>query len=380
MREKQILITSYKYSPEITPRAFRTLELTKEFSRRGYHVDLFIPDTEQKNDKNEENVTKYCIQHNISFNDVKQNKSTSERKKIYRKIRSIIGNLLKYLTGDRVALRYTRYLRHYLLQNSINKKYDAIISIGLPFYIHLATAIFIKKTNQECVTIADYGDPFYYNPEFPKVFYLKYVEKWTLKYFKYITIPTLKSIQYYTCFKERNFIKVIPQGFNFSNVVINKYNKNDCPTFCYAGIFYRNIRNPEYLFEYLDSIDTDFKFVIYTRLHDHFCQEIVDKYKDKLGHKLVLKNFIPREQLIKEMSNMDFLINLENYNSGQVPSKLIDYALSGRPILSLAENKFDKEVFEKFLNGNYDEQTNININDFDIRKVVDQFENLINSN
>ena len=41
------------------------------------------------------------------------------------------------------------------------------------------------------------------------------------------------------------------------------------------------------------------------------------------------------------MSKMDFLINLENLNKEQSPSKLIDYAISKRPIFSFNQNNFN---------------------------------------
>jgi len=39
----KILIITYYFFPEITPRAFRAFELAKEFSRLGHDVSIIIP-------------------------------------------------------------------------------------------------------------------------------------------------------------------------------------------------------------------------------------------------------------------------------------------------------------------------------------------------
>ena len=70
----------------------------------------------------------------------------------------------------------------------------------------------------------------------------------------------------YLWLKEEKSIKVIPQGFNFDDIRLAEYQRNPIPTFGYAGLFYSDIRSPKNLFEFLCSLDFDFRFVIYTNL------------------------------------------------------------------------------------------------------------------
>lgn len=375
-----VLIASYFFPPEITPRAFRTYELVKELSLRGYSIDLFIPKVGcNEKDFEIKNVSINYV-NSLKSNHIIQSK-TDRGKKINKHkfvLLHYLKRLIRYFIGeDPRTLYYSKKLFQKLIKEKQNKKYDFIISVGLPFYVHLAIAKYIKYSKQQCVAVCDYGDPFYLNPVQNRFWGLKFLEKWVIKQFDFISIPTEKSIDYYTHYKEESRIKIIPQGFNFSNIKLEPYKKNSLPTFCYAGIFYKNIRDPDFLFKFLSSIESDFRFIIYTRLNDDFFQETIKKYKEKLGERIILKDFIPREELIKEMSKMDFLINLKNENSNQVSSKLIDYALSKRPILNIDKNNFDKEMIYNFLNGNYDGALKINIDDFNIKSVVDKFEALI---
>jgi len=51
---------------------------------------------------------------------------------------------------------------------------------------------------------------------------------------------------------------------------------------------------------------------------------------------------------------MDFLLNLANVNRpNQIPSKLIDYAITGRPIFNVDPLNPNREELNLFLSGNY---------------------------
>lgn len=378
---KKILITSYYYLPETTPRAFRTYELVKEFIRRGYDVDLYIPfiSNGDEIDNVGESLNKYFIKtkqinnlHNL------ENKRISKKKNNFISlVLHPLKKLANYILGDNPrTFLYGYNLYKKLVEKSSNNKYDLIISVGLPFYVHLGTALYIKKTKIHSVSVCDYGDPFFYNPANNKIHLLKLIEKLSIRQFDFISIPTEKSIEYYTSFIDRNKIKIIPQGFDFTNFRIGEYEENEVPTFCYAGIFYKNIRNPEFLLQYLSKLSTDFRLIIYTKPNDKFFKELFLKYQEILREKVIVYDFIPRESLIEVMSKMDFLINIENENSNQVPSKLIDYSLSERPILSINKQTFNESIFQDFLEGNYENSLQINLENYDIKHIVDEFEKL----
>ena len=61
----------------------------------------------------------------------------------------------------------------------------------------------------------------------------------------------------------------------------------------------------------------------------------------------------------------------------QIPSKLIDYKLSGRPIFSLSQNNFDSQKFVRFCAHEFTGEEKIDISGFDIRNVASQFEELV---
>ena len=175
--------------------------------------------------------------------------------------------------------------------------------------------------------------------------------------------------------KVQNKLRVIPQGFDFSNVRIdNGFNGNAIPRFAYAGAIYPGYRDPSRFLQYLcEKVDKPFEFVVYTKGHSFF-----EEYKSILGNKLTVKDYVPREQLLWELSQMDFLVNIKNNNSVQSPSKLIDYYLTTRPIIDITTDYNESDIVDEFLNGEYAHQhIKADISQYDIRNVGQQFINLV---
>ena len=117
----------------------------------------------------------------------------------------------------------------------------------------------------------------------------------------------------------------------------------------------------------------NFRFYIYTNQ-----PSLIEQYKKTLGGKLIVSGYIDRKELIYRMSSYDFLLNLENGTKVQAPSKLIDYGLSKRPVLSIYSQKIDKEKFYQFLRRDYSNKMELpDINEYDIRNVAGSFLKLI---
>jgi hypothetical protein len=76
---------------------------------------------------------------------------------------------------------------------------------------------------------------------------------------------------------------------------------------------------------------------------------MLNKYNLRLNNRLIIHHFIPRQQLIYELSGYDFLINMNNTRANQSPSKQLDYALTGRPVLNINQDNLHLPIFQDFL-------------------------------
>lgn len=361
--KKKILIVSALFYPDITPRAFRATELAKGLKNQGHDVVVYIP-FKGRDYINFQKETGIIIKDlgKLFFKDIKIRKNIIGNI-LTRGIRKILLILFEYPNIE-LTFRIKQALK-----NEAN--YDLLVSNAWPHPVHWGVALARKKNHKIAkVWIADCGDPYYRdkNSGYKRLFYFKYIEKWFCKKTDYISIPRIEMKKNY--FKEFHYkIKEIPQGFNFNGIKIcNNEFKNEIPTFAFSGIFIPKMRDPAPLLEYLSIIDLNFKFIVYTDNCD-----LLQPYFNILGEKLIVSKFIPRHELLYELSKMDFLINISFDPINQSPSKLIDYTLSGRPILNIS-SELDTELIEEFLRKDYHQQFIIDdIQKYNIENVVRQF-------
>lgn len=333
---QRILIVSKSFYPNNSPRANRTTQLAKELVRQGNDVTVLIPDLDV------EYYNQYTKQTGVKF------KTLGNQR--FKKV--IPVTLLQRITVRllRMLIEFPEVELVRMVEKSLSTEttYDMLISIAVPHPIHWGVAKAIKVNKNLCKRwVADCGDPYMgcKTDTYNKFFYFKFIEKNWCKSCDFITIPEKLSIKgYYPEFHDK--IKIIPQGFDFGEVELPPYLPNNIPTFAYAGALALHYRNPYPLLEYLCSVESEFKFIVYNN------SNILDPYKNRLKHKLEVRNYVAREELLPVLSKMDFLVNFDNNTAVQTPSKLIDYAIVNRPVLSIEAN-FKKNIVNDFLQGNY---------------------------
>ena len=111
-----------------------------------------------------------------------------------------------------------------------------------------------------------------------------------------------------------------------------------------------------------------------------FRSEVIMTICENSNGKFIIHDPVPREILLQQLANMDFLINLllEGTEKKQVPSKLIDYALSGRPILNIDPLNPDKGLITEFLRFDFTHAYQVqNIEQYNIKNVVSEFTKLV---
>ena len=362
MDKKKILIVSFSFFPRISPRSFRATELAKELAKEGHDVTVLTH-------KNKNCYQEFQGKYNLKIDDFVKGRwrEIQRTNKLFKIIRFILNYL--FLFPD---IQLTSFLKKELNNYS---GFNLLISIAVPYPVHWGVALAKKQNSELCKTwVADCGDPFMGNEEsmFKRPFYLHCVENWFCKKPDYITVPIEEAIKAYPAFCRKK-IRVIPQGFDFEESKNQKSKPNNpVPTFAYAGGLSKGFRDPRDFLEYLCTKNTPFKFIIYTQRAD-----IIKPYENRLGGKIEIKDYIPREQLLQELAIMDFLVNFENKHNVQSPSKLIDYALTNRPIISIKSSDLNRTVVDEFLIGDYSNQMRItDMDKYDIKNVVSQFFNL----
>ena len=364
MQKKKILIVSAGFYPQNSPRSFRTTELAKEFARQGHSVKVITPKIPLVHNDFEKN-------HGIIIKDMgKQRWKTVNlsRKAVARLIQRFIVRVSLLL------FEYPNIELFWMVKRAlINESgYDLLISVAVPYPVHWGVAGIRSESHQIAkIWVADCGDPYMgrENDTFKVPFYFGFVEKWFMRKTNYISVPTIGAIEaYFPEFREK--IKVIPQGFKFEEYHFNNEEvKNKKPIFAYAGMFIPGRRDPSEFLEFLRKQDMDYEFHIYTKT-----PHLVTNQAGDLRGKVKVHDPVPRHELLHILSRMNFLVNFENIGSKQTPSKVIDYLILKKPILSIKTGEFNEEIVNEFLSGNYGRKMLIeNPDQYRIENVCNKF-------
>ena len=116
------------------------------------------------------------------------------------------------------------------------------------------------------------------------------------------------------------------------NVVFNKKTIN----FLYTGTFYPRIRDPWYLMELVKNLDDRYVLHICGTIGRHFYR----KYRSFIEQgRLIIHNNLPQQELYNAICDCDFLVNIGNSTNSMLPSKLISYISSGKPIINIVKIK-----------------------------------------
>jgi hypothetical protein len=342
---KRILLVSDGFYPEISPRSYRATELAKEFCRQG-HLVVVVSKFRDHNYSyflNEFNITlkmwgKYRFPKIPEF---------GEKPLSY--LSRFISRLLLLLFEFPNIEGMFKVKKMLKFENN----YDLLISFAVPYPVHWGVAWSRSKHHPIATTwIADCGDPYMGDvlDSFKKLSYFKYVEKWFCRKADFITIPIeTAKYGYYSEFHAK--IRIIPQGFDFDlkeKKILQP--KNEVPLFAYAGGFLSGARNPKPLMNFLVSLNFAFRFLVFTNRPEMF-----NEFKAILKEKLIVSEYIPRNELFKILSKVDFLINFDNNTKLNSPSKLIDYAIAKKPVLNISKD-FHGEDLLAFLKGDYGNQ------------------------
>ncbi|CGG56240.1 MULTISPECIES: glycosyltransferase family protein [Bacillus cereus group] len=343
---KRVMVISYWYYPENVARAFHVKGIVSSLIQEGYHVDLIIPRNNmyQEIDAREsDNITVHQVKPGILLH--KEKNRWDVNKNILNNSQSnfLIKGLKKLydvLVWPDRTVEWAINAYRYVKKNKLHINSEAMVTVGLPVSTHI-TGHLLKKDASHLKWIADYGDPFSYNPDREIRKYDKFLESKILKNVDSIVIPTENAVDCYTNLGvNRSEIHVIPQLFEEqqgeSSYKIDKEKFN----IMYAGSFYRGIRSPV---EFIHGLVLASKKN--PKLHFHYFGNVnaLEEFLEMEGLDIktipiTVNTFKDRSEIISIMKNMDLLINLNNKSTSQIPSKIIDYLYADTRILNVGSN------------------------------------------
>ena len=393
---KKILIVTHQYLPHVSPRTTRWKLLVDELITKGHNVSILTgmyPDF----DTNNVEVLYFGNKNNINIvsnlrEKSKQIKGDSFKKLFYGVLKKVYRFFINYLAWPDYSMFWLYQV--YKNKNNISKDYDVIISVSLPFSSHIAAYLINKKVKKPW--IMDIGDPFSLKldaPENNRFLYSGLNKRYEKKFYSIadnILFTHQDALDNHKEFFDIQTNKLIVANpiSNFDNELFNNalsYDYSSRPIkISYFGIFTQGVRSPESFLELVKK-NNELEFSWYV---NEDSKKII-KSCDINDDKHIFYSQVSREEAQKLMVNSTHcLLSIGNKNPNQIPSKVVEYLATGKPIIHFTEIDNDPVIklsydFDNLITLNQSvEQENLSLlieemvnkmNKFDTVKFIDNY-------
>jgi glycosyltransferase involved in cell wall biosynthesis len=356
-----LLIVSYVYAPDRSPRAYRWTALAEYWAGQGHRID--IVSAWKGGDAREERRNGVAI-HRVGGSIVERLRgllgqsshrgndapATDDRSAspLLRAAKGLYAATLKRLYWPDYAFHwYPAALARARALCRANS-YDAVISVSHPFTPHLV-GLALKRRMPSLRWLVDIGDPFSLLAEIPlnnTVLYHRLSRRAEATVLRdcdavAVTVERCRADLVDSFAIDPGKIAVIPPLLSLPVLA-----DTAAPLFAreethlvFIGTLYRALRDPSpllALFRALQRRRAD--------LHLHFFGALNDCAPCFAGvdaHNIHRHGVVPRETIAAAMRDADILVNIGNATPHQLPSKLVEYAAAARPILNLASRGGD---------------------------------------
>lgn len=128
-----------------------------------------------------------------------------------------------------------------------------------------------------------------------------------------------------------------------SFVVGNKFDKDHIHC-VYAGSFYKDIRNPEYMLKVFSTLNDN---SIKLHLYSSGCDELVKVYAE-MSDNIEANGYVSQKELQEIYASCDVLIGVGNAMNDFLPSKTYEYLSLRKPIVFFNPKGYGNKVLEKY--------------------------------
>jgi glycosyltransferase involved in cell wall biosynthesis len=289
---------------------------------------------------------KWCLYN------IKSNKHVFVAKVLLFAIRLCMVIQTQYSFPDSRKWEINEYYR--LMDKKFSMQpFDTVIAVSDNFVIQMA-ALKFKRKHPEVKWISFILDPY-------SVFYIYYERKlfkslWEKANFRkereiynvadycMFTPEMLRYVKSAFALDEK---KIYPINFSLNNELeaISSDLANNVCKLVFAGMVYKDIRNPEFMLNVLSKIE-DIQVDLYIKERSE-CEDILSKYNSEIIHRNM---FVDRAKYIEMIrSTYDILINIGNISSLQSPSKTLELLSTGKPIINFYfENDSQYEMVDRY--------------------------------
>lgn len=369
----RILILNVQYYPVVNPNVYRWGAIAEYWVEQGHEVHIVcskrtgLPKSSIINKVHvhrtghstllDFSLNLFRIRNRRGISDLNPRKGSGFSRNFFEKIMNVTWRKIYWPDGS--CPWYFPAKKKALALHHVHN-FEGIITVGLPFTAHLV-GFALKKRFPLVHWHMDIEDPFCFSKEFFVNNFRLYdrlnhrIEQKAFQKADTISL-TVQSAreQYETIFPEsKSKISIIPPLFNLpESAEKTEWFDQEKIHLAYFGAFYEKVRSPLILLLIIKQLVQKSSSRTST-LHFHIFGEIDPKTKrvfeefSELSPLFTFHGLVDRAKVSQAMKAVDFLINIGNTTPYHLPSKSVDYLMSGKPIINICQNQSD--TFKNFL-------------------------------
>ncbi len=115
----------------------------------------------------------------------------------------------------------------------------------------------------------------------------------------------------------------------------------------YLGTLYLGLREPDFLLSLFDAAcaaSPDRLLELHFYGDAGACAPVLERHCAESGGRVKLHGVVSRNEALEAMRGADVLVNLGNETAFQLPSKVVEYAAAGKPVVNIASHNEDSSI------------------------------------
>lgn len=357
-----LLIITHSYAPDRTPRAFRWSAIAEYWVAKGDRIDVVA--TGRDGDP------ALVVRNGVNVHRVGEG-AMGKLRRLFGGKRTTPGAGRGFIATSRASAAKVLYdatwrrvywpdhaMLWYLPALAEAKRlcrthpYDGMITVSHPFTGHLV-GLSLKREFPELRWIADIGDPFSLDGSVPfnnPALYRGLNKRVDAKVYQRsdavsVTVEGCRAALASAFPVSAGKTQVIPPLLSLTpscDATDTPLGKNGTIDLVYLGVLYADIRPPDALlalFAAMHARNDSLRLHFFGDIQD--CGDAFARYRPLMNTAIFVHGAVPHETAGAIMSKADVLVNIGNDTPFQLPSKLVEYASAGRPILNIGRANLD---------------------------------------
>ncbi len=364
----RILIINYFYPPVVDAHAYRWEQIARHWTSQGHRVDVIcgrlhgVPDRDIQAGVDVTRVG--VVARPLMHSPAAQGPAPGMRARLVSRLVDALRPLYRKLYWpDAWWHWWPGALREVFARRHVD--YDLVVSYSPCFGAHLAAAALKRWTRSRGLTwVADYGDPFATSLTMPPNNFALYgglnqrAERCVGRRADALVFTNEGTA---TAYREAGVcpphkLRVIPHLVDLDRLYAggrgeprgtpDEAGAAPATHLLYIGGFHRGIREPDQLFDTVRRLNRnaarEYLLTIYGPsngfdLSPADCPQI--RYQ----------GMIQRDVALDLLRDADVLVNVDNMNCAMVPSKIVEYIGTGRPLLNLTSGGASHEAVARYV-------------------------------